>query len=334
MDSQALPQYKGPLPQPESRAKQQRDRAQKEHEGGFQPIPFAKEVWSRFNEDNGPLISAALSFFTLISLVPIMLVAVAIFGYFMTGADARDRVISFLFEFMPALGQTSEMRSEVMNTISGILKSAAAGPKELSAIAGVLGLIWTGLSLFRNMETAFAIVFEAKSRRGFFKSILTAVIAMSFIGLLLLSSIAVTALVSVVQTYFPNLPLISTSSIFEVIGFLISILLTFGMFFAIYKIIPNAKIQTKAALIGAGFATVFFEIAKYGFGWYVSNFGNFNKTYGALGMVIFLITWTLYSYMIMLLGSEVADVYSDVVLQEPAVEEQAEGEPVQAPATA
>lgn len=334
MDGQALPQYQSPLPQPETRSKQQRERVQKEQAEGFQPIPFAKEVWQRFTEDNGPLVAAALSFFTLISLVPILLVAVAVFGYFMTGQQARAQVINFLFEFMPALGQTSEMRAEVMNTVSGILQGAAAGPKELSAVAGVLGLIWTGLSLFRNMETAFGIVFDAKQRRGFFKSILTAIIALSLIGALLLSSIAVTTVLSVIQGWNLSIPFIQTNWIFDLIGFVLPLILTFVMFFAIYKIVPNAKIQTKAALIGAAFSTVFFEIAKHGFGWYVSNFGNFNATYGALGVVVFLVTWTLYSFMIMLLGSEVADVYSDAVLHEPVVEEQAEGEPIPTQQTA
>jgi membrane protein len=185
------------------------------------------------------------------------------------------------------------------------------------------------------METAFAIVFNTQQRRTFLKSILTAALAMSLIGLLFLSSVVVTTVLSLIQRNLFEIPFIGNRALFQAIGFIIPVLLTFGMFFAIYKIVPNAKIQTKAALVGAAFSTLFFEIAKYGFGWYVSNFGNFNATYGALGMVVFLVTWTLYSFMIVLLGAEVADVYSDAVLKEPAVAEQAtDGEPVPGQATA
>jgi len=319
LESQALPQNQPPLPPPE--AATARTQAGQDQAKGFQLVPFVKEVFRRFGEDNAPLMAASLSFFTLVSFVPILLVAVAALGYFMKSSEAQRRVIEIASGFMPALASTTDLKKGV----SDFLTQLITGPKTTAGIVGLLGLIWSGSALFLNMEVALNALLNVESKRSFIKARLVALGTMALLGILLLSSIAITSAMSFIQAY--RIPIADFTPgdlpfVFDLLGFLIPVLISFAMFYAVYKMVPNACIETKAAVAAAAFAAVCFEVAKHGFGWYAGHFGNFNKVYGTLGIVVFLVTWTLYSYMILMIGAEIADVYSEKVLGKPVVREQ------------
>jgi len=323
LDSSTLPQNQSPLPQPEVSTTQTqtgRDQAK-----GFKIVPFVKEVFRRFGEDNGPLIAAALSFFTLVSFVPILLVAVSGLGYFMKSSEAQHRVIEIASGFMPALASTTDLKKGILD----LLTQLVTGPKTTIGIVGLLGLIWSGSALFLNMEVALNSILDVESKRGFIKARLVALGTMALLAVLLLASVAITSAMSFIEAF--RIPIANFTPgdlpfVFDLLGFLIPVFISFAMFYAVYKIVPNARIEPKAAMVAAAFAAVFFEIAKHGFGWYAGHFGNFNKVYGTLGIIVFLVTWTLYSYMILLIGAEVADVYSEKVLGKPVVREQSKDE--------
>jgi len=325
VDRHALPQNQAPLPQPNSSTLHKGRKATQERAKGFHLVPFVKEVFHQFGADNASLMAAALSFFTLVSLVPILLVGVALLGYFISSGEAQRRVIDLASNFMPALTASSSLKKG----LSDFLTSLITGPKATIGIIGLLGLIWSASALFLNLEVALNALLGVTHRRGFIQARLVALGTMLLLAVLLLGSVVITSVMSVIKGY--HIPIGNFSPgdlpfVFDFLGFLIPVILSFAMFYAIYKIVPNATIETKAALIAAAFAAVCFEIAKHGFGWYAGNFGNFNKVYGTLGIIVFLVTWTLYSYMIVLIGAEIADVYSDRVLGKPVVREQPEEE--------
>ena len=317
----ALPQNQAPLPQPEGATPHARPHARPRRAERFRPLDFAKEVVRQFGRDNAPLMAAALSFYTLVAMVPIMLVAVSLLGYFMASTQAQSRVIDAVSGFMPALTSSPAMKRSVLDFLTSLI----TGPKVTAGVIGLLGLVWSASALFLNMEVALNALLDVMRRRSFVHARLVALGTMALLGVLLLGSVLITSALSVIKGY--RIPIADFRPgdlpfVFDLLGFLIPLLLSFAMFYAIYKIVPNACIESKAAVVAAAFAAVCFEIAKHGFGWYAGHFANFNKVYGTLGILVFLVTWTLYSYMIVLLGAEIASVYSARVLGRPVVREE------------
>jgi membrane protein len=309
LDSHALPQNRAPLPQPDRAAPQ----SSAASAGRFRIVPFVKEVIRRFGEDEGSQVAAALSFFTLVSLVPMLLVGVWALGNFLDSHAARAKILEIASGFLPTVSRSASLK----NDLSQFLQSLVNGPKATFGVIGVLGLIWSASAIFLNMETALSDILGVRKKRGFIQARLVALMTMAILGVLLLGSLLISGAIHVIENYRIPVANFRTGDlpfVWDALGYAVSVALTFAMFVVIYKVIPNAEIEWKAALVGAAFSAVCFEAAKQGFGWYVSHFGNFNKTYGTLGIIIFLVTWTLYSYTIMLLGAEVADVYSERVL--------------------
>ncbi len=330
MDSQTLPQHQPPLPQPAVDIESRRAQVRKEHANGIKFIPFIKEVFKRFGEDNAPLLAAALSFFTLISLVPILLVGVSVLTYmlramwFTSGSvNAQEKIVNAATDFFPAMSSSAPLQKQLIEFIHSLISrpgNTAVG------IIGLVGLIWSASALFLNMEVALNAALQIQAKRNFIKARLVALGTMALLAVLLIGSLGISTAMSWAKAHHYDLPVFT-----DVIGFLIPIALTFAMFAAIYKIVPNATVNNKAVLLGAAFSSVFFEAAKRGFGWYVSHFGNFDKLYGSLGIIVFLVTWVLYSFMILMVGAEVADVYSDAVLKDPIEHQEADSTPQKKP---
>jgi membrane protein len=115
-----------------------------------------------------------------------------------------------------------------------------------------------------------------------------------------------TSVITIVQGY-PMSPFLDMVPIIRfILKYLIPFLFTFWMCFLIYKIIPNKKIHFKTALQTAFFTSLFWEVAKQFFGWYVLHLGRFSMVYGSLSTLAIFFVWVYYSSAILLLGGEVA----------------------------
>jgi membrane protein len=125
-------------------------------------------------------------------------------------------------------------------------------------------------------------------------------------GIFLLISMAFTSVITFVQGYRFS-PFLELRPIIRfILKYFIPFFFTFGMCFLIYKIIPNMKIRFKTALQATFFTSLFWEVAKQLFGWYVLHLGRFSMIYGSLSTLAIFFLWIYYSSGILLLGGEVA----------------------------
>lgn len=272
---------------------------------------YGKRIYEAFNRHFGGLMAAAVSFFALLSFIPLLSVAVAVLGLILGGSEsALDRLSATVRDYFPT----------DINLIRSTLKEIHQERTLLGAL-GLVGLLVSGSAIFTNLEIAFNNIWGVEVMRNWFKQRLVAVGTSVLILCLLFFSIAVTSVLTYVQHVSHRLGANGRSidAAWEVVAYLVALLISVTLFATLYKIVPNKEIEWREALIGGAFAGLAFEVAKYGFAFYLARFNNYNRVYGSLGGMIVLVVWTYYSMTILFLGAEIA---ADAGTKLPAAEQE------------
>jgi len=270
-------------------------------------IWILRKVAKRFLSDGCLNLSAAISFYALLSAIPTFALLVSGVGYML---GSSEKVAEMAAKYLEAiLPQASDFIYE------GIKRLIA--DKELTGGIGVLMLIWVAISLFSSIESSVNSILRFPSRHGIFKSFLrqslVSVMMMLGFGFLLLFSIALTMLSSILERVSwdigrVHIPLIGFWRSF---GFLLSFALSFLVFFGIYKFAARMRVSWKSSAIGALIAGSLWEIAKRIFTFYVIHVSNYARIYGPITAVIVFIIWVYFSAAILLLGAEVVAVLEE-----------------------
>lgn len=251
---------------------------------------FLREVWQSFSSRNGSLLAAAVSFYSFLSLFPLLLVTVGVLGYVLRSpAHAEEMLTRFLGKVV--IGTTA--MDMVANVIHG--RDAATG-------IGLFLLVWSGMAAALILEQAINLVWDAPLRRGYLKRRGLALLILVLVGVLITVSFGVTALLRIMRQISPSY-LSSFSILWSILGHLVAIIASIALFTVLYKILPNARVSFKAALAGGLFGGLLWEAAKQIFTFYVVNYASYTSVYGPLGGVILLMVWINYSSVIAVLGA-------------------------------
>lgn len=262
------------------------------------PFEFMKELAKEFALDRSSLVAAAVSYYVFLSLIPLLLLAVAAFGFILRGEeDAYSTVINFLSTYSPeGAGGVAPLIQEI---IQG--SSAATG-------FGLIALLWAGSQAFVNLEIAVNIAWDVEPR-SFIKQRLIAIVLLFAVGLLLLLSFGITTAISAARGYdFFGLDI--PGWIWTLLAYPLPLLISIAMFTIVFKLLPNTQVPFAAAFVGGMITGVLWELAKIGFSWYVTNFANFSAVYGSLASVILLLVWIYYSSVVTILGAQISALYN------------------------
>lgn len=263
-------------------------------------INYLKQGWqlvltiiNRFFTDGCPGRAAALSYTTLLSLVPLMAVTFAVLSAFPVFHGLGDKIQTFIFANFVA-----DSAQVVQKHLQGFVQQTS----RLSA-PGLLFLLGTAVLLMFTMEQAFNAVWHVAKRRRLVSAFLL------YWGVLTLTPILL-GVAFAMSSYLDYLPLFSGST--EIAGLKQAVLnylpylLTFVAFTIFYGAIPNCFVPPKNAFIGAVVSTILFELAKFGFSFYVSSFPTYHLLYGALATIPIFLVWMYVSWMIILFGAIVS----------------------------
>jgi len=265
-----------------------------------------RETFNGFIDDNGVKLSAALSYYTVFSLPPLLIIIMYLSGIFF-GADA--------------------VRGEIFGQINGLVGSDAAlqiqetiKKVELSnsgSFAQTFGLIilLIGASgVFAEIQDSINYIWgiKAKPKRGLIKYLYNRLMSFSMIGsvgFLLLVGLIVNSLVDVfskrLAIIFPE----STISLFYVINTVVIFCIITLLFSIIFKTLPDGRIALRDCIVGASFTSVLFMFGKFLIGYYLGRY-NIASVYGAAGSVILILVWVYYSAIILYFGAEFTKVYA------------------------
>jgi len=261
-----------------------------------------------FGDDRCTHMAAAISYYALFSLFPLLIFMVSIFGIFLQSSSLQEDLIDKVLEFIPLT--SGEGRDEVRDAIGAI-----AGISIPLSIVGLLGLAWSASALFGAIRTSLNIAWDIETSRHFVKQKLLDLGMVAGVGVFFLLSIGTTTLLRTTQEASSDIlgPLSSNTAFFwRVTPYLMPAIFSFGAFTVLYRFVPNAPIKIGDVWPGALIAAIFFEIIKNGFSFYLANFGRYDVVYGSLGAVVALLFWMYLSAVVLLLGAEVASEYPRV----------------------
>lgn len=246
---------------------------------------------SRFVADQGLPSAAALTFTTLLSIVPLMTVVLAIFAAFPVGDRVVIQLQDFIFNnFMPASGQVIQ---EYLNEFS---KKAAGmtGP-------GVAFLVVVALLMMANIERAFNRIWRIEKNRRPLNRFMVYWAILTLGPLLIGLSVAATS-------YLVSIPLFSDAAtrlgvegkLFQFMPLLASAV----AFSLLYLVVPNQRVPAWHAIAAGLLAALMFELAKRGFASYITYFPTYETIYGALAVIPLFLVWIYLSWVIALMGAE------------------------------
>lgn len=265
-----------------------------------------KRSGSEFLQDNGLKLSSSLSYYTIFSIGPLLILIISLAGIFW-GRDAVQGKIYGQINGLVGNGAAKEIQDIIQN-----IEKAQLGTS--GAILGLIVLFIGATGVFTEMQDSINYIWsvKAKPKRGFVKLIMNRLISFSLIlvlGFLLTVSLILNALTDLLHDRLAQYLSNSSIYIFHSIDFLVVITIITSLFATIYKILPDVNIEWKDAFIGAAFTSALFIIGKFLISLYVSN-SNVATTYGAAGSIIILMLWIYYTSIILFFGAEFTKIYS------------------------
>jgi len=254
------------------------------------------DALKKFDNDHGFFLSSGITFSFLLCLIPILLLLLAFLGtYLYSDREVLNYLRHYLENAFPSLDP------RIMRNILRIIRD-----RKIVGVVGIGGLVWTSTWVFSSLRTALNIVFQTNKRQSILRGKAVDLLMIFLAGIFLIISMVFTSAINIVQGYRVSPFLDMVPLIRIILKYVIPFFFTFWMCFLIYKIIPNKKVYFKPALQAALFTSLFGEVAKHLFSWYILHLGRFSMVYGSLSTLAIFFLWIYYSSAILLLGGEVA----------------------------
>jgi membrane protein len=234
-------------------------------------------------------MAASISYFAFLSLFPLILALIAVFGLILPSETVQQQMIDFFAQYLP--GSVSVIQSNIPDIIR--FRSAFG-------TAGIIGLFWSGTGVFSAVSRGINRAWNIKYEHPFYIRKPRELGMILGTGILFLLSLGTSAALSFISGL--NLPvpagLVNLATIFLAFSF------SFVIFILLYKVAPLSWISWRYVWPGALLAALLFEIAKTLFIFYLNHYNSYNNIYGPLASVIVLLVWIYYSAFILLLGAE------------------------------
>jgi Predicted membrane protein len=264
-----------------------------------------KETVLSFIDDEALSRGAAIAFYTVTSIAPVLLIVVAIAGLAFGHDAAQNAIITQLSGLMGQ--QTAEVIQAAIASAAG--KSSGI----LATIIGVATLVATASGVFGEMQSSLNAIWKAKSVATTVSRLIraraTSLGLVAALGFLLIVSLAVSAGLTAFGNYLDSIIPIG-KLIFPILNFFVSLALLAALFAAIYKVLPDRRLEWRDVIIGAIVTSVLFTIGKSLIGWYLGS-SAVASSYGAAGGLIVLLLWVYYSVQIFLLGAEFTKIFAN-----------------------
>lgn len=263
-----------------------------------------KDTFKEFGEDKVPRLGAALAYYTIFSIGPLLLIAVAMAGIFF-GQEAAQGKIS------EELGKV--FGSEMAKSLEQMIE-AAAKPKSgaVATIVGVITLMLGASGVFGQLKDALNTIWnvEPKKAAGIKGLIVQRFLSMAMvlgIGFLLLITLVLDTAIAAMGGYVAQY--VGGEAVAHALQLALSFAVAVVLFAAIFRILPDLKIAWRDVWLGATFTAVLFVLGKWGLGVYLGKAAP-GSAYGAAGSLVILLIWVYWSAQILFFGAEFTQVYA------------------------
>ncbi len=264
-----------------------------------------KETFQEWQADNASRLAAALAYYTVFSISPLLVIAIAIAGTFFGQDTAQAQITQQLIGLVGKDGV-----KPIILALDNMSQPEIRGVASFISI----GLMLLGASgIFAQLQDALNTVWKVQPKPGqgigpFIRKRIFSFFMVLAIGFLLMLSLVLSAVVSTVGKYRTDF-LPGSAVLWENLDFIVSLGLMTFLFGLMFKYVPDAKIVWKDVLVGAIITALLFLFGKFLLGKYLSG-GTLGSAYGAAGSLIVFLAWVYYSAQIVLLGAEFTQVYA------------------------
>jgi membrane protein len=269
-------------------------------------VGLIKETFRDWSEDKAVRLAAAMAYYTVVALAPLLIIVIAIAGVFFGKEAAEGQIVA---QINSLVGQQSG------EAIQGIIANASQ-PKSgvIASIFGIATLLFGASGVFGQLQDGLNTVWEVEPKpgRGILGIIKDRFLSLTMVlgvGFLLLVSLVFSAGLSAFGAYLQGLlPL--PEIILQGLNFVISFIVISLLFAMLFKILPDATIAWSDVWVGAVITALLFTGGKFLLGLYLGR-SSVGSAYGAAGSLIVILIWIYYSSQILFFGAEFTQVYAN-----------------------
>lgn len=273
-------------------------------------VRLLKETFQEWQEDKASRLAAALAYYTIFSIAPLLIIAIAIAGAVFGEEAARGEIVGQI------QGLVGKPGAEFIETaINNANKPGSNGG--LASLIGIGVLLFGASGVFAQLQDSLNTIWEVQPKptkglrggiMGFLRQRFLTFSMVLVIGFLLMVSLILSAVLSGLSAYMSHL-LPGLDFVWGIVNFVISFGVITLLFALIYKFLPDVKITWNDVLTGAIITALLFTIGKTLLGQYLGQ-SSFSSTYGAAGSLVIILAWVYYSAQILFFGAEFTQVYA------------------------
>jgi membrane protein len=264
-------------------------------------------LWQWYNH-NAFEMAAALAYYTLVSLAPLIIILIAIVGPFFGTAATENYIVGAI------AGIAGEESARAVQAI--VHNANQQGNGALASVIGVVLLLLGAGAVVGQLQQSLNVIFGVTPKPdidwwAFLRARFFSYAMLLAIGFLLMVSLIITTVLSAITKYFGYL-LPSLAAIWPAVDLISSFALVTLLFALIYKILPDVHIAWRDALLGAALTSFLFSVGKLIIGLYLGR-SSVAAAYGAAGSVVTILLWVYYSALIVFYGAEITQLYATEV---------------------
>jgi membrane protein len=268
-------------------------------------IGLLRDACHAWNEDKAPQLGAALAYYSVFSLSPLLVIAIALAGLIFGQAAAQGQVVDQL------KGMVGEPIALALQQI--LANASDPGGSTSALVVGLVTLLFGASGVFGQLQESLNIIWKVQPKpnrgvRGLVRDRFLSVTMVLGTGFLLVGSLVVTAALSALNGSLSSLP--GIAYIWHPVNLVVSFGVVTLLFAMIYRFLPDAEVAWRDVWIGAVITSVLFTLGKFLLGWYLVQ-GSVTSPYGAAGSLVVILLWVYYSSQILLFGAEFTRVHAE-----------------------
>lgn len=253
-----------------------------------------------FSRDAGAIYAAAITYYLLLSLFPLLVIIVAVIGLQARDPDFQAQVVEQITNLLPS---GAGVQQQVDQMVAGVARPRSG----IVGLLALLGAFYTASGVFGALRRALNNAFDVPAGQSFFRGRLHDLVSVVVVVVLAIASTALTATLALLRAYVNRWFDGMLSNIgWGLVFLLLPLVFSFTFYMLLYRLIPNHTLPWRDLRAGALFAAFGFELAKALFTLYLATLATYNELYGALGSLIALLVFIYIVANITILGAEVA----------------------------
>lgn len=263
-----------------------------------------KGAFSGCSEDKVPRLGAALAYYTVFSLAPLLIIVIGIAGFFFGDEAARGEIVG---QFRGLVGEDGGKAIQTMIENAG----RETGSGIFASVISVVTLLFGASGVFGELQDSLNTIWGVKPKPGrgilgMLKDRFVSFTMVLGIAFLLLVSLVLSAAIATIGTAVGGA---DSEGLLHVLNLVVSFGVITLLFAAMYKYVPDVKIEWRDVWVGAAVTSVLFTLGKFAIGLYLGK-GSVASAYGSAGSLVILLVWVYYSAQILFFGAEFTKVYA------------------------